>query len=195
MDPIRNRIMKEYDDLKKNEKENTVTVWMIDNNIRHWKGNIKGPIDTCYQGGVFIIDIVIPDDYPFKPPKMKFDTKIWHPNISSVTGAICLDILKNEWTPALTIRTALISLQALMCAPVPDDPQDAQVASQYISDINAFNASAKQWVTEYANPEKNIQNKIKELTEMGFSEYDCMKALESNNFEVEKALNSLLGAG
>lgn len=50
---------------------------------------------------------------------MKFDTKLWHPNVSSVTGAICLDILKNEWTPALTIRTALISLQALMCAPVP----------------------------------------------------------------------------
>ena len=68
------------------------------------------------------MDIQIPADYPFKPPKMKFDTKIWHPNISSQTGAICLDILKNEWTPALTIRTALISLQALLCAPEPDDP-------------------------------------------------------------------------
>jgi ubiquitin-conjugating enzyme (huntingtin interacting protein 2) len=68
------------------------------------------------------VDIQIPADYPFKPPKMKFDTKIWHPNISSQTGAICLDILKNEWTPALTIRTALISLQALLCAPEPDDP-------------------------------------------------------------------------
>jgi ubiquitin-conjugating enzyme (huntingtin interacting protein 2) len=78
--------------------------------------------DTCYEGGTFYVDITIPPDYPFKPPKMKFDTKIWHPNISSQTGAICLDILKNEWTPALTIRTALISLQALLCSPEPDDP-------------------------------------------------------------------------
>ena len=84
--------------------------------------------DTCYEGGIFYVDINIPPDYPFKPPKMKFDTKIWHPNVSSQTGAICLDILKNEWTPALTIRTALISLQALMCCPEADDPQDAEVA-------------------------------------------------------------------
>ena len=72
---------------------------------------------------------------------MKFETKLWHPNISSQTGAICLDILKNEWTPALTIRTALISLQALLCAPEPDDPQDAVVANQYKSDIEAWKAA------------------------------------------------------
>ena len=74
---------------------------------------------------------------------MKFDTKLWHPNVSSVTGAICLDILKNEWTPALTVRTALISLQALMCDPVPDDPQDAEVASMYKSDYELFKKTAK----------------------------------------------------
>lgn len=100
---------------------------MVGDNMRHWKGTIFGPVrlfvtgqkDTCYEGGTFLVDIDIPTEYPFKPPKvrpayifnqMKFDTKIWHPNISSQTGAICLDILKNEWTPALTIRTALISL-------------------------------------------------------------------------------------
>ena len=155
-DPIRNRVMKEYSDLNKDSKNNAVHVKMVGDDIHHWKGTIKGPMDTCYQGGTFVIDIIIPPDYPFKPPKMKFDTKIWHPNISSVTGAICLDILKNEWTPALTIRTALISLQALMCEPVPEDPQDAVVARQYMSDINLFNQTAKQWVEEYANPEMNF---------------------------------------
>ena len=192
MDALHNRIKKEYQDLQK-EKNSNVQVKLVNNDYRHWKGRIKGPIDTCYQGGIFDVDIIIPNDYPFKPPKMKFDTKIWHPNISSVTGAICLDILKNEWTPALTIRTALISLQALMCEPVPNDPQDAVVAKQYMSDINLFNQTAKHWVEEYANPERNVQKKIKEITEMGFTEEQAKEALEKNDEDVEKAINFLVG--
>ena len=194
MDALRNRAMKEFQDLQKNKNDHAVQVKLVDNDYRHWKGRIKGPIDTVYQGGVFDVDIIIPDDYPFKPPKMKFDTKIWHPNISSVTGAICLDILKNEWTPALTIRTALISLQALMCEPVPNDPQDAVVAKQYMSNINLFNQTAKHWVEEYANPERNLQKKIKELTDMGFTEQQAKEALQKNNEDVEKAANYLLGS-
>ena len=192
MDPIHNRIKKEYQDLQK-EKNSNVQVKLVNNDFRHWKGRIKGPIDTCYQGGIFDVDIIIPNDYPFKPPKMKFDTKIWHPNISSVTGAICLDILKNEWTPALTIRTALISLQALMCEPVPNDPQDAVVAKQYMSDIKLFNQTAKHWVEEYANQERNLQNKIKEIIEMGFNEQQAKEALEKNDEDVQKAINFLVG--
>ena len=133
--------------------------------------------DTCYEGGIFYVDINIPPDYPFKPPKMKFDTKIWHPNISSQTGAICLDILKNEWTPALTIRTALISLQALLCSPEPDDPQDAEVARQYKTDKQLYELTAKQWVQNYAQ-EKDIKEKVKQLMEMGFPEDVCVEALE-----------------
>jgi ubiquitin-conjugating enzyme (huntingtin interacting protein 2) len=82
---------------------------------------------------------------------MKYDTKIWHPNISSESGAICLDILKNEWSPALTVRTALISLQALMSAPEPDDPQDAVVAKQYKESYQDYCTTAKFWTESYAS--------------------------------------------
>lgn len=163
---------------------------MVGDNLRKWKGKIFGPADTPYAGGTFIVDIEIPTDYPFKPPKMKFETKLWHPNVSSQTGAICLDILKNEWTPALTIRTALISLQALLCAAEPDDPQDAVVANQYKSDIKAFNAQAAQWVQDYAmtNPE---EVKIKQLMEMGFDESKCRIALDKAGGNVDQAVEHL----
>jgi ubiquitin-conjugating enzyme (huntingtin interacting protein 2) len=70
-------------------------VSIVNNDFRQWKGYIEGPDDTPYKGGLFQIDITLPPEYPYKPPKMKFETKIWHPNISSQTGAICLDILKD----------------------------------------------------------------------------------------------------
>ena len=79
---------------------------------------------------MFLVDIVLTSQYPFEPPKMKFLTKVWHPNISSASGAICIDILKDQWTPALTLKTALLSLQSLLASPEPSDPQDAVVAKQ-----------------------------------------------------------------
>jgi ubiquitin-conjugating enzyme (huntingtin interacting protein 2) len=102
-------------------------------NLAHLVGTIPGPIGTPYEGGTFKIDITLPDGYPFEPPKMQFATKVWHPNISSQSGAICLDILKDQWSPALTLKTALLSVQALLSAPEPDDPQDAVVAQQVLS--------------------------------------------------------------
>jgi len=129
------RIKKEYEEFAKTvisslsqSEKSTVKVSLYNGDLRHWKGYIEGPDDTPYKSGFFQIDIQLPAEYPYKPPKMKFETKIWHPNISSQTGAICLDILKDEWSPALTIRTALLSLQALLCVPEPNDPQDAVVA-------------------------------------------------------------------
>ena len=80
-----------------------------------------------------------------------------------------------------------------MCEPVPNDPQDAVVAKQYLSDIKLFNATAKHWVEEYANPERNLQKKIKELMDMGFTEQQAKDALEKNNEDVEKAINFLVG--
>ena len=85
------RLSKELIEVGKDDETSGVkAVPMNPDNPRRLKGTIKGPEGTPYDGGVFTIHIDIPKQYPFEPPKMKFDTKIWHPNISSQTGAICL---------------------------------------------------------------------------------------------------------
>ena len=81
---------------------------------------------------------------------MKFITKVYHPNVSSASGAICLDILKDAWSPVLTLKSTLISLQSLLCSPEPNDPQDAEVAKHYTTSKNSFNDTAVYWTQIYA---------------------------------------------
>jgi ubiquitin-conjugating enzyme (huntingtin interacting protein 2) len=81
---------------------------------------------------------------------MKFITKVYHPNISSASGAICLDILKDAWSPVLTLKSTLISLQSLLCSPEPNDPQDAEVAKHYTTSRASFEDTARYWTHVYA---------------------------------------------
>lgn len=197
------RLQKEWEEIcKMNQSVDryAVTAQIVGDDLKHWKGVIRGPVryiqqGTVYENGHFIVDILIPNEYPYKPPKMKFETRMWHPNISSQTGAICLDILKDEWSPALTIRTALISLQALLCSPEPDDPQDAQVASQYKNNRRAFEQTAREWTGLYArDPSEVFLEKLGRLLDMGFPEADARSALERASGDESVALNSLLGS-
>ncbi|KAG8523149.1 Ubiquitin-conjugating enzyme E2 D1, partial [Galemys pyrenaicus] len=87
----------------------------------------------AYQGGVFFLTVHFPTDYPFKPPKIAFTTKIYHPNINS-NGSICLDILRSQWSPALTVSKVLLSICSLLCDPNPDDPLVPDIAQIYKSD-------------------------------------------------------------
>ena len=81
---------------------------------------------------------------------MKFITKVYHPNISSASGAICLDILKDAWSPVLTLKSTLISLQSLLCSPEPNDPQDAEVANHFKTSKASFDETAVYWTQAYA---------------------------------------------
>ena len=105
------RIQKELGDIKKDPPSNC-SGGPINDDIYKWNATIIGPSDSPYQGGVFFLEINFPVDYPFKPPKVHFITKVYHPNISP-DGAICLDILKNAWSPALTTSAVLLSISSL----------------------------------------------------------------------------------
>jgi ubiquitin-conjugating enzyme (huntingtin interacting protein 2) len=142
------RVIKEIEQIKKNGRD--VKIISHNENNTEIIAEINGPIDSPYENGTFQLKVIIPEQYPFCPPKINFETLVWHPNISSVTGAICIDILKDRWSPALNIYTVLISIQSLLSEPVPEDPQDAVVATQYLENFNEFIETAKQWVTIYA---------------------------------------------
>lgn len=147
------RIQREMNEVQKSDEvqKNLISIELMNGSLVDLRGRISGPPDTPYEGGVFLLDIKIPETYPFNPPKVKFITRVWHPNISSATGAICLDILKDQWAAAMTIRTVLLSLQALLAAAEPDDPQDAVVAKQYKENSDLFRRTAKHWTEVYAS--------------------------------------------
>ena len=119
------------------------------NDLFHWQATLMGPPDSPYEGGVFFLDIQFPQDYPFKPPKVRFTTKIYHCNVND-QGGICLDILKGEWSPALTISKVLLSICSLLTDPNPDDPLVAEIARVYKNDKNKHDATAREWARKYA---------------------------------------------
>ncbi|RXM97876.1 Ubiquitin-conjugating enzyme E2 D2 [Acipenser ruthenus] len=98
------RIHKELNDLARDPPAQC-SAGPVGDDMFHWQATIMGPNDSPYQGGVFFLTIHFPTDYPFKPPKVAFTTRIYHPNINS-NGSICLDILRSQWSPALTISKA-----------------------------------------------------------------------------------------
>lgn len=190
--PDKVRLQKELKDILAGSADSGVSAEVVGDDLSHWKGTLKGPEGTPYEGGIFTVDIRLDDDYPYNPPKMKFDTKVWHPNVSSQTGAICLDILKKEWSPALTIRTTLHSLQALLCAPEPDDPQDAEVANQFKNKPEEFKTTAAYWTQAYAKPQEE-DAAVAGLTEMGFDAESASAALKQAGGDQARALEILLG--
>lgn len=120
-----------------------------ENNARYFHVLVAGPEGSPFEGGIFKLELFLPEEYPMMPPKVRFITKIYHPNIDKL-GRICLDILKDNWSPALQIRTVLLSVQALLSAPNPDDPLANDVAEQWKFNEHDAIEIAREWTTIYA---------------------------------------------
>ena len=148
MDKSKKRITKELEEIKK-EPPSNCSAGPKNNDLLNWEATIIGPAESPYAGGIFRLTINFGDKYPFKPPKVKFMTRIYHPNINS-HGSICLDILNVNWSPALTITKLLLSISSLLTDPNPNDPLDKRIAKMYLDKREEYNKIAREFTLRYA---------------------------------------------
>lgn len=143
------RLHKELAEIQKEPPINC-SAGIINDDIHTWDATIIGPEKTPYESGIFKLTINFPENYPFKPPKVKFDTRIFHPNINK-HGSICLDILNKKWSPALTVAKLLLSISSLLSDPNPDDPLDMRAAEIYKKNSDEYFQTAKTYTLKYAS--------------------------------------------
>ena len=143
------RLQRELKDIQRDAPPGVSAGPVSEADLMNWQATIIGPEDSPYAGGIFLLKIQFPDEYPFKPPRLQFTTKIFHPNIND-QGGICLDILRSAYSPALTIGKVLLSLCSLLTDPNPDDPLVPQIAEMYKKDRAKYNSTARDWTTRYA---------------------------------------------
>jgi len=143
------RIQRELADIQKNPPVNC-SAGPKEDDMFEWEAFLLGPEDTPYAGGMFFLDIKFPGDYPLKPPTVSFRTKIYHCNIND-SGTICLDILKDKWTPALTIGKVLLSISSLLEDCNPESPLRSHIAKQYKENRAEHDRVAREWTRQHAN--------------------------------------------
>ena len=148
------RIRKEINMLA-NDPGPGISAWLVDDNLTKLQGQILGPQDSPYYGGVYILSIDIPDRYPFEPPRVRFLTPIYHPNIDS-DGRICLDTLKTQpqgsWSPSININTLLLTIRLLMSNPNANDGLVLEITEEYVRDIIFWRKKAADHARIHAFP-------------------------------------------
>ncbi|XP_077749331.1 ubiquitin-conjugating enzyme E2 G1 isoform X1 [Canis aureus] len=145
---LRKRLSGTAGELNKNPVEGFSAGLIDDNDLYRWEVLIIGPPDTLYEGGVFKAHLTFPKDYPLRPPKMKFITEIWHPNVDK-NGDVCISILhepgedkygyekpEERWLPIHTVETIMISVISMLADPNGDSPANVDAAKEWREDRN-----------------------------------------------------------
>uniref|UniRef100_A0A3Q2D2I1 E2 ubiquitin-conjugating enzyme n=5 Tax=Cyprinodontoidei TaxID=8087 RepID=A0A3Q2D2I1_CYPVA len=143
------RLGKELDDMRKSGMKHFRNIQVDESNILTWQGLIV-PDCPPYDKGAFRIEIIFPAEYPFKPPKITFKTKIYHPNIDE-KGQVCLPIISVEnWKPATKTCQVIQCLIALVNAPQPEHPLRADLAEEYTKDRAKFMKNAEEFTKKHS---------------------------------------------
>ncbi|XP_041451597.1 ubiquitin-conjugating enzyme E2-22 kDa-like [Drosophila obscura] len=189
------RIKQEFKEVMRSEEieQCPIKIELVNDSWTNLRGQIAGSLGTPYEGGKFLLEINVPETYPFTPSKVRFITRIWHPNLCADTGAICLDILKQNLSAAMTLRTVCLSVQALLAAAEPDDPLAKEVAHQFKEHYDMFRLTAKHWTNAYAGGPLNIPDcdaSIQRLRDMGVDEHEARRVLSVENWNLKNATES-----
>ncbi|KAF1812752.1 UBC-like protein [Eremomyces bilateralis CBS 781.70] len=147
------RIAKELNEITR-EPPSGMKVRLVDeSNVHKWEIIMDGPASSPYEGGHFKLLLTLPIEYPFKPPILSFQTKIYHPNVSNDDkGSMCLGMLRSdEWKPPNKILAVLNMARNLLVEPNAEDAIETSIAEQYRGDRKAFEKTAKEWTKKYAN--------------------------------------------
>jgi ubiquitin-conjugating enzyme E2 D/E len=135
------RINRELHSLVKGEGAAEISAGPKGDDPTQWVASVMGPIGTAYEGGVFFLSVDFPDDYPNNPPTIKFLTKIYHMNVGE-NGAIQLDVLGDNWSPALTVAKVLLSIVSLLHDPNPSAALRKDLADLYMVNPAKYSANA-----------------------------------------------------
>ena len=141
------RIIDEYNDINSNDYG--LTASMDENDPTKWQVIFFGPSDSPFQDGIFKLKVNFVGKYPFEPPICQFNTRIYHPNIDSA-GRICLDVLKSNWSPALSVAKLVLSIISLLTDPNPHSPLNGEAAQLYINKRAEYNKKIEEYTKMYA---------------------------------------------
>lgn len=147
---MQNRILKELQDLSTNPLEGCF-IELVGDNLYKWRAIIKGPDSSPYAGGRFELAIELPQNYPFRPPDVKFKTKIYHTNVKSDDGTLCADVFQNSWAPTLNMRYVIESVISILANPAPEHALEIGIAAEMANNPSLYIANAQEWVRRYAS--------------------------------------------
>ena len=146
----RNRLTQELREMTRNPDPD-ISIKMTGDTIEHWEAMVRGPKDSPYEGGEYRLKMECTSEYPLKPPRVTFITKIFHPNVNFSDGDLCLDILKDGWSPAWTLQYVCRAVIALMLDPNAESPLNCDAGNLIRGgDLRGFKSMARMYTIEYA---------------------------------------------
>mmetsp|Transcript_14822 Transcript_14822/g.17903 ORF Transcript_14822/g.17903 Transcript_14822/m.17903 type:complete len:156 (+) Transcript_14822:297-764(+) len=137
------RLMSDLKAIKQEPPEGCSASPQSDENIFVWGGAIFGPDESPWEGGVFSLRLTFSEQYPEKPPRIRFTSDVFHPNVYS-DGLLCMDIIQDQWSPCHSVCTLLTSIRSLLCDPNPASPANPEAAQLYEKDRPAYNKKIRQ---------------------------------------------------